>query len=179
MEAATPERLKDLVRMLVERVTMAQRGVALIEIVPAARPFFNLLPGRRSAGRGRGEELGDPHHGDRPDEGEPFTIDLVASSRRPVVAREESKLSPECGIDQRLPVDALVGDDVGPKAKLKPEDRLAEGRADRRTDDRCRLAAEVRQDRVASLPGESIERERARWSVEGRADITSPSETCL
>jgi hypothetical protein len=44
MEAATPERLKDLVRMLVERVTMAQRGVALIEIVPAARPFFKSQP---------------------------------------------------------------------------------------------------------------------------------------
>jgi hypothetical protein len=30
--------------MLVERVTTAQRGVALIKIVPAARPFFKSQP---------------------------------------------------------------------------------------------------------------------------------------
>jgi hypothetical protein len=76
---------------------------------------------------GRGEELGDRHHGDRPDEGEPLTIDLVASSRRPVVAREEGKLSTECGIDQRLPVDAHVGDHVDPENELEPKRPSREG----------------------------------------------------
>ena len=42
--AATPEHPKDPVGMLVERVTTAQRAVVLIEIVPAALPFFEPQP---------------------------------------------------------------------------------------------------------------------------------------
>ncbi len=40
IDAASPAQLKDLVRMLVHRVTTARRAVASIEIVPAALPFF-------------------------------------------------------------------------------------------------------------------------------------------
>ena len=47
MDTASPEQLKDLIKMLVQRVTTQQRAVATVEIVPAALPFFaprrNLL----------------------------------------------------------------------------------------------------------------------------------------
>ena len=41
---ATLDQLKELIRLLVSRVTTADRAIASIEIVPAARPFFAPLP---------------------------------------------------------------------------------------------------------------------------------------
>jgi hypothetical protein len=40
LDAASPEQVRELIRMLVERVTTSAGEVSDIEIVPAARPFF-------------------------------------------------------------------------------------------------------------------------------------------
>ena len=40
IDSASPEQLKELVKMLVQRVTTQQRAFASVEIVPAALPFF-------------------------------------------------------------------------------------------------------------------------------------------
>jgi hypothetical protein len=44
IEVASPERLRELIRMLVVRVTTADRAVASIQIVPAMQPFFGPEP---------------------------------------------------------------------------------------------------------------------------------------
>jgi hypothetical protein len=40
IDSASPEQLKELVKMLVQRVTTQQRAFASVQIVPAALPFF-------------------------------------------------------------------------------------------------------------------------------------------
>jgi hypothetical protein len=40
IDAANPAQLRELVRLLVERVTTREGAVATVEVRPAARPFF-------------------------------------------------------------------------------------------------------------------------------------------
>ncbi len=44
IDAATPDQLKALVRMLAGRITIAERAVASVQVVPAALPFFAAQP---------------------------------------------------------------------------------------------------------------------------------------
>jgi hypothetical protein len=76
--------------------------------------------------------------------------------RRPALARQEGDVRGECGVDEGLALEELVGRHEDAPDELEAKDRLPEGTPDRGIDDLGTLATQARPSPLRRLPGQPI-----------------------